>query len=89
MAKIKQTPLTLEIFEEIVMPQIRNLINDVRIEFSHLPTKEEYYKREDKTMSELKKLREEIGVTNNLYKKTNQRVDIVDKKLGIDTSIVF
>lgn len=85
----KQTLLTLEVFEEVLMPQIRNLINELRDEFSHLPTKEEYYTREDKTMSELKKIREEQEVINNLYQKTNKRVDIIDRKLGIDTSVVF
>lgn len=88
MAK-KQTALTLEVFEEVLMPQINKKIEDLKVDISYLPTKEEYYKREDKTMNELKKLREEVALTNSQYKRTNKRVDIIDKHLGIDTSAVF
>lgn len=89
----KQTPLTLELFEELIMPQIRALISDSRdqleAKIKHLPTKEQYYAREDKTMGELKKLREEVALTGDHYKSTNKRVDKIDKHLGIDTSVVF
>jgi hypothetical protein len=85
----RQTPLTVEVFQEVFMPEIKGLISDLKIEFSYLPTKEEYYKREDKTMNELKKLREEVALTNGQYKSTNKRVDLIDKHLGIDTSAVF
>lgn len=85
----KQTPLTLEVFEKYVMPQINSRFNEINKNISHLPSKEEYFAREDKTMGELKKLREEVAMTNDLYRKTNKRVDIIDKNLGIDTSGVF
>jgi hypothetical protein len=39
-------------------------------------------------MNELKKLREEVAATNIQYKRTNKRVDLIDKNLGIDTSLV-
>jgi len=75
------------------MPQIDRKFDDLREEINgkidHLPTKEQYYKREDKTMGELKKIREELATTGNLYKKTNKRVDRIDKHLDIDTSVVF
>lgn len=51
------------------MPQIdtkfEDLSSKLNEKMSHLPTKEEYYKREDKTMNELKKLREEVEVVNH------------------------
>lgn len=71
------------------MPQIDKKIDDLRIDISHLPTKKEYYAREDKTMGELRKLREEVLLVGSHYKSTNKRVDLIDKHLGIDTSAVF
>ena len=93
-----QTPLTLELFQEILMPQIKLLISETiekeleekfNEKLSYLPTKEEFFTQEDKVMKELKSLREEVAITGDLYKKTNKRVDLVDKHLGIDTSTVF
>ncbi len=55
----------------------------------HLPTKEEFYSKMDEVVGELQKLREEVVFTNHHYEKTNKRVDIIDKHLGIDTSVVF
>ncbi len=103
MAKM-QTPITLEDFDKKVLPKISLMIDgkllnleqkfedlheEIKEEIKHLPTKEEYFAREDKTMAELKKLREEVALTGHHYKKTNERVDIIDKHLGIDTSTVF
>ena len=105
----KQTPLTLEVFKEVLMPQIKTLTletfeealmpqiktliseshDDLEEKIKHLPTREQYYAREDKTMGELKKLREEVSLTGHHYKSTNKRVDFIDKHLGIDTSTVF
>lgn len=55
----------------------------------HLPTTEQYFDREDKTMGMLKSIQEQLETTNHLYESTNKRVDIIDKKLNIDTSVVF
>lgn len=54
---------------------------------NHLPTKEEYYKQEDEMMGMLKSIQEQLETTNHLYENTNKRVDIIDKKLGIDTLV--
>lgn len=89
----KQTPLTVEVFQDVLMPQINKKFEEFRTEIAekinHLPTREEYFAREDKTMGELQKLREEVAITGHHYEKTNKRVDIIDKHLGIDTSVVF
>ena len=88
-----QTPLTLELFEQVLMPRIDDKFGDLKKELvtkiDHLPTKQQYYKREDKTMGELKKLREEVALVGSHYKKTNKRIDLIDKHIGIDTSAVF
>lgn len=67
----------------------REEVNQLREDIKHLPTKKQYYAREDRTMGELKKLREEVSLTGHHYERTNNRVDIIDKHLGIDTSTVF
>lgn len=89
----KQNPLTYELFQELIMPELKNLIVESKDELdekiSHLPTKKEYYESEDKTMTELKSLRDEVAATGSLYEKTNKRIDIIDKNLSIDTSVVF
>lgn len=81
----KQTPLTLELFEEVLMPKFDKKLDKLELKINHLPTKEEYYKREDKTMGELQKLREEVTLVNHQYRRTNARVDQIDLHLGIST----
>ena len=76
-------------FEKHFDGKINEAKEELRLEMKHLPTKEQYYAREDKTMGELKKIREEHETTSDLYEKTNQRVNKIDHRLGIDTSVVF
>lgn len=78
-----------DLFEKHFDGKINETKEELRLEFKHLPTKEQYYAREDKTMGELKKIREELETTNDLYEKSNKRVDKIDQHLGIDTSVVF
>lgn len=89
----KQTPLTYELFEELIMPEIKTLISESHSELeekiSHLPSKEEFYSKMDEVVTELKKSRENNDLVNHQYSRTNKRVDIIDKHLGIDTSTVF
>lgn len=98
----KQTPLTLENFklllptiENSILPKVDRLIKvqinelkkDLTEQISHLPTKEEYFAREDKTMGELKKLREEVALTGQHYEDTNIRIDRIDKFIGFNSNI--
>lgn len=89
MTKVRQTPLTLEIFEKFLIPQLDAKFARLEKKIDHLPSKQAYFDREDKTMAELKKLREEVTMTSDLYTKTNKRVDKIDKHLNIDTAVVF
>ena len=92
----KQTVLTYEAFEEHLLPRIQKSFDErfdkleERLEgkINHLPTKEEYYAREDQTMGELKKLREEVATVNFQYERTNARVDKIDAHLGISTVVI-
>lgn len=76
-------------FEKHFDGKINESKEELRLEIKHLPTRNQYYAREDKTMGELKKIREELVTTNDLYEKTNKRVNRIDQHLGIDTSVVF
>ena len=59
-------------------------------EISHLPTKEEFFDREDKLMGELKSIREEIDLLPDLNRKVNDdeiRLEVVEKKIGVHAQI--
>ena len=85
----KRMNVRFDRFEKHFDGKMNETKEELRSEFKHLPTKEQYYSREDKTMGELKKIREELETTNDLYEKTNIRVNKIDQHLGIDTSVVF
>ncbi|KKQ91944.1 MAG: hypothetical protein UU16_C0013G0004 [Candidatus Woesebacteria bacterium GW2011_GWA2_40_7] len=55
-------------------------------DISHLPTKEEFYGREDKLMGELKTTREEIVILSDLNRKVNdneERIEKIEEKLNL------
>jgi hypothetical protein len=57
-------------------------------DISNLPTKDEFFEREDKLMSELKTVREEMTILSDLNRKVNDhdiRLEKVEKKLQIQT----
>lgn len=59
-------------------------------DIKHLPTKEEFFDREDKIMGELKVVREEITMLSDLNRKVNDyedRIGKVEKKLSIQPAI--
>lgn len=65
---------------------------DVKLEekleekMKYLPNKEEFFDREDKIMTELKAVREEITVLSDLNRKVNdheERIEKVEDKLNI------
>ncbi|HTK03879.1 MAG TPA: hypothetical protein VL401_03920 [Alphaproteobacteria bacterium] len=100
----KQTPVTLENIDKLLNKRLNERFDkfeahfdkkldenkeELRAEIKYLPTRKQYYEREDKTMGELKDLRDEVAATNDLYEKTNKRVDKIDHHLGISTSVVF
>jgi hypothetical protein len=61
-----------------------------RDDIKHLPTKEEFFGREDKIMTELKAVREEVTVLSDLNRKVNnheERIEKVEHKLDIQPAI--
>jgi len=56
----------------------------------NLPTKEEFFSREDKIMTELKAVRDEITMLSDLNRKVNDhesRIEKVEKVLNLSTSL--
>jgi hypothetical protein len=85
----------LKLIKEVVKVTVDEEL-DVKLDekfeekLSYLPTKEEFYEREDKIMAELKSVREEIAVISNVNRKVNdhkQRIGKIEKKLGLEPAL--
>jgi hypothetical protein len=60
----------------------------IEVRTKNLPTKEEFFSREDKIMGELKAIREEHAVlSSRVYDNHEPRIEKVEKKLGIQPAI--
>lgn len=94
MAK-NSTAITMELFNEAILPRFEEVVEEkLNIHDERMETKLKEYKVEvlgfkEEVMGEIKKLRDEVVITGHHYRNTNKRVDLVDKHLGIDTSVVF
>jgi len=56
-------------------------------DIKHLPTKDEYYQREDETMKELKAVREEITILSSLQSQVHdheEKLEKVMRKLSLN-----
>lgn len=80
----KSAPVTMDMFNEAILPRIDEMFEESLKKYTN-----EVAGFKDEIVGELQKLREEVTVTSHHYEKTNKRVDIIDKHLGIDTSVVF
>ncbi len=54
-------------------------------DISHLPTKDEFYGKMDEVMGELKAVREEISVLGHQVSDHGDRLDRIEKHLGISS----
>ena len=80
----KPTPITMEMFDEAILPRIDEIFENKLKKYTN-----EVVGMKDEVVGELQKLRDEVIVTSHHYDKTNKRVNIIDKHLGIDTTTVF
>lgn len=64
-------------------------ITELKEKISHLPTKEEFYNKEDQVLGRLQSVETQLDTTKHLYDGTNSRVDLIDQNLGINTAVVF
>lgn len=58
-------------------------LKDLKLEFSHLPTKEEFYKSQDELVTELQALREEVEISNARSSENRERIERIEAKLSI------
>lgn len=84
----KPQVITMEMFDQAILPRIDELFEEKLQKYQN-ETINEVASFKSEVCGELQKLREEVSTTNHLYKKTNERVDLIDKELNIDTSVVF
>ena len=95
MTKKKNVNVTMGMFNEAILPRFDEVIEErLNIHDEKMENKLREYRHEvvgfkEGVMGEIQKLRDEVLITGHHYEKTNKRVDLIDKKVGIDTSVVF
>lgn len=76
--RAQQTPLTVEVFFEEVMPRIEEVLEEKVDKYRNDVLD---YKVE--TVGEIKALREEVIVVNHQYERSDKRLTRVEKKLKL------
>lgn len=66
-------------FSLVFDQKVKELELVTKDDIKHLPTKDEYYAREDKTMRELKEIREEITVLSGRMSDHSDRIEGLEK----------
>jgi hypothetical protein len=75
MAKFKKQENILEVIKQAVTEVFDEKDVITREDLKYLPSKEEYYKREDEMMTELKVIREEITVQSGQLSDHSDRIE--------------
>lgn len=78
MSKKKSTPITMEMFEEAILPRIEEVF-DRKIE----KYREEVIDFKVEVVGEIKDLREENQIILKQYERTNDKVDKIAKQIDI------
>ena len=75
----------VDVFEKhfATKDELNQLKEDLETKISHLPTKEEFYTKEDELVSELKALREEVQISNSRSSENRDRLEAIETKLGL------
>lgn len=81
----KGTPLTLEMFEEALLPRIGEMLDEKVEEFKEEVGKyrEEVLDFKQEVLGEIEKLREETTVSTHQYRRVIDRVEVIENHLGI------
>lgn len=88
-SKNKGTPLTMEMFEEALLPRIEEIFvekmeeHKVEVDRTIKGYRNEVVDFKVEVLGEIKNLREEVTVVNHQYERTNKRVDKISKHLNI------
>jgi hypothetical protein len=75
MAKFKKQENILEVIKQAVAEVFDEKDVITREDLKYLPSKEEYYKREDEMITELKAIREEITVQSGQLSDHSDRIE--------------
>ena len=78
MLKSKSQNITMEMFEEALLPRIEEIFEDKIKKYQV-----EVIGFKDEVLGEIKGLRDEVKVTLNQYKRTNKKVDKISKHLNL------
>lgn len=72
---------------EVTFDEKLDVVLDRKLEerLSHLPNKEEFYAKMDEIMGELKAIREEQAVVSHQISNHEDRIGILEQKVGIQT----
>ncbi len=75
MAKKKEQKLVFDVIKQAVNEVFKESGVVTKKDLKYLPSKEEYYKREDKMMGELKKISENITVLTSQVSDHSDRIE--------------
>ena len=78
MSKRKKQNITMEMFEEALLPRIEEIFEDKLKKYQV-----EVVGFKEEVLGEIKGLRDEVKVTLNQYKRTNEKVDKISKHLDL------
>jgi len=79
-SKKDNSPDIIKVIKEAVREVFREEDVITRKDLEYLPTKEEFYKREDEIMGELKTMREELQMlSNRVYQDHDLRIEQLEK----------
>lgn len=79
MAKKKVEKLAFDTIKEAVAEVIKESGIVTKKDLEYLPSKEEYYKREDKMMGELKKISENITILTSQVSNHSDRIEKLEE----------
>ena len=80
----KQTPLTMEMFQKQLLPRIEEIMGE-KIEKVTTNFRSEVLGFKVEVLGEIKGLREEVTTALGQYKRTNRRVDRIEKYLNLSS----
>lgn len=78
MSRKKQTPVTMEMLEEQILPRIEEIFEEKIQKY-----RSEVVDFKVEVVGELKSQREEVSAVNIQYERTNKKINKIAKKLNI------
>jgi hypothetical protein len=79
MAKVNKRKGILDLIKQAVVEVFEELDVITRKDLSYLPSKEEYFEREDKAMGKLKKIEEELSILSDHSSNHSDRIEALEK----------